>query len=72
MLRIAKKRQNLQRILKKLNRIMCDRLKYCIIRSKHITNYTINNYNKINIKKFKDIIAFTKQELLKVEIKNYF
>ncbi len=32
----------------------------------------IDNYNKINIKKFKNTIAFIKQELLKVKIKNYF
>jgi len=71
-LRIAKKRQNLQRILKKLNRIICDRLKYCIIESKYVANYTIDNYNKINARKFKNIIAFIEQKLLKIEIKNYF
>ncbi len=71
-LRIAKKHQNLQRILKKLNRIICNRLKYCTTRSKRVANYIIDNYNKINVKKFKDTIAFIKQKLLKVEIKNYF
>ncbi len=62
----------MQRILKKLDRIVCDRLKYCTIRSKCVANYTIDNYNKINIKKFKNTIAFIEQKLLKVEIKNYF
>jgi len=71
-LRIAKKRQNLQRILKKLNRIMCDRLKYRIIKSKRVANYTIDNYNKINVKKFKNTIASIKQKLLKIKIKDYF
>ncbi len=51
---------------------MCDQLKYRIIKSKRIANYTIDNYIKINVKKFKNIIAFIKQELLKIKIKNYF
>ncbi len=51
---------------------MCNRLKYCTIKSKRIVNYTIDNYNKINIKKFKNIIASIEQKLLKIEIKNYF
>ncbi len=51
---------------------MCNRLKYCIIKSKRIANYTINNYNKINVKKFKNAIASIKQKLLKIKIKNYF
>ena len=71
-LRIAKKHQNLQRILKKLNRIVCNRLKYRTIESKYIANYIIDNYNKINIKKFKNTIVSIEQKLLKVEIKNYF
>ncbi len=72
MLRIAKKRQNLQRILKKLNRIMCDQLKYCIIKSKCVANYTIDDYNKLNVKKFKNIITSIEQKLLKIKIKDYF
>ena len=52
-MQIAKKRQNLQRILKKLNRTMCDRLKYYTIRSKWVANYIIDNYNKINAKSLK-------------------
>ncbi len=62
----------MQKILKKLNRIVCDRLKYCTIESKYIVNYIIDNYNKVNIKKFKNIIASIEQKLLKIEIKNYF
>jgi len=62
----------LQRILKKLNQTIYDQLKYYIIESKYIVNYTIDNYNKINIKKFKNIIASIKQKLLKVKIKDYF
>ncbi len=62
----------MQRILKKLNRVVYNRLKYCTIESKRIANYIVNNYNKINIKKFKNIIAFIKQKLLKIKIKNYF
>jgi len=50
---------------------MCNRLKYCTIKSKRVANYIINNYNKINVKKFKNIIAFIEQKLLKIEIKNY-
>ena len=62
----------MQRILKKLNQTIYDQLKYYIIESKYIVNYTIDNYNKINIKKFKNIIASIKQKLLKVKIKDYF
>ncbi len=51
---------------------MCDRLKYCIIKSKCVVNYIIDNYNKINAKKFKNIITFIEQNLLKVKIKDYF
>jgi len=51
---------------------MCDRLKYRITRSKCVANYIINNYNKINVKKFKNIIAFIEQKLLKIKLKNYF
>jgi len=51
---------------------MCNRLKYRTIESKHIANYIIDNYNKINIKKFKNIIASIEQKLLKIKIKNYF
>ncbi len=51
---------------------MCNRLKYRTIESKYIANYTIDNYNKINIEKFKDIMAFIEQKLLKIKIKNYF
>ena len=71
-LRIAKKRQNLQKNLKKLNRTICDRLKFRTIKSKRIANYIIDNYNKINIKKFKNTIVFMEQKLLKVKIKDYF
>ncbi len=39
---------------------MCDRLKYYVIESKYVANYIIDNYNKVNVKKFKNIIAFTK------------
>jgi len=49
-----------------------NRLKYYTIRSKYIANYIIDNYNKINIKKFKNIIASIKRKLLKIEIKDYF
>ncbi len=72
MLRIAKKCQDLQKNLKKLNRTICDRFKYRTIRSKYIVNYIIDNYNKINVKKFKNIIASIEQEFLKIEIKDYF
>ena len=51
---------------------MCDRLKYCIIKPKRVVNYTIDNYNKINVKKFKNTIIFIEQKLLKIKIKNYF
>jgi len=51
---------------------VCNRLKYRTIESKYIANYTIDNYNKINIEKFKDIMAFIEQKLLKIKIKNYF
>ncbi len=51
---------------------MCDQLKYRTIESKRVANYIIDNYNKINVKKFKNTIAFIKQELLKIKIKNYF
>jgi len=51
---------------------VCDQLKYCTIRSKYVANYTIDNYNKINVKKFKNTIASIKQKLLKIKIKNYF
>jgi len=62
----------LQRILKKLNRIVCNRLKYRTIESKRVANYIINNYNKINVKKFKNTIAFIKQKLLKIKKKIIF
>ncbi len=51
---------------------MCDRLKYRIIELKYVVNYIIDDYNKINVEKFKNTIAFIKQELLKIKIKNYF
>jgi len=51
---------------------VCNQLKYRTIKSKHVANYIINNYNKINIEKFKNTIASIKQELLKIKIKNYF
>ncbi len=51
---------------------MCDQFKYRTIESKRVVNYIIDNYNKINAKKFKNTIASTKQELLKIEIKDYF
>ncbi len=51
---------------------MCDRLKYRTIRSKRIANYIIDNYNKINARKFKNTIVFIKQKLLKIKIKDYF
>ncbi len=72
MLRIAKKCQDLQKNLKKFNRTICDRFKYRTIRSKYIVNYIIDNYNKINVKKFKNIIASIEQEFLKIKIKDYF
>jgi len=62
----------LQKILKKLNRIICDRLKYYITKSKYIANYIIDNYNKINARKFKNTIVSIEQKLLKVRIKDYF
>jgi len=51
---------------------VCDRLKYYTTKLKYIVNYIVNNYNKINIKKFKNTIAFIEQKLLKIKIKNYF
>jgi len=51
---------------------VCDRLKYRTIRSKRIANYIIDNYNKINARKFKNTIVFIKQKLLKIKIKDYF
>jgi len=51
---------------------VCDRFKYCTIESKRVANYIIDDYNKINAKKFKNTIAFIEQELLKIKIKNYF
>jgi len=51
---------------------VCNQLKYRTIKSKHVANYIINNYNKINIERFKNTIASIKQELLKIKIKNYF
>ncbi len=47
---------------------MCDRFKYRTIRSKHVVNYIIDNYNKINVEKFKNIIVFIEQKFLKVKI----
>jgi len=62
----------LQKILKKLNRVICDQLKSCIIKSKRVANYIIDNYNKINVRKFKNTIVSIEQKLLKIKIKNYF
>ena len=61
----------MQKILKKLNQIVYNRLKYYTTKSKYIANYIIDNYNKINIKKFKNTIVFIEQKLLKIKIKNY-
>lgn len=38
---------------------------------KRIANYTIDNYNKINVKKFKNTIASIVQEFAKVRLKDY-
>jgi len=51
---------------------VCNRLKYRITKLKRVANYIIDNYNKINVKKFKNIIAFIEQKFLKVKIKDYF
>ncbi len=51
---------------------MCNRLKYRTTKWKRVTNYIIDNYNKINVEKFKNIIVFIEQKLLKIKIKNYF
>jgi len=50
---------------------VCNRLKSRTIESKRIANYIIDNYNKINVEKFKNIIVSIEQELLKIEIKDY-
>jgi len=60
----------LQRILEKLNRAIYNRLKPNTTKSKYIANYIVNNYNKINLKIFKNIIVSIKQKLLKIEIKD--
>jgi len=62
----------LQRILKKLNRIVYNRLKFCTTKSKYVANYIVDNYNKINIKIVKNTIAFIEQKFLKIKIKDYF
>ncbi len=71
-LQITKKRKNLKKVLKKLNRTIYNRLKSRTIESKRIANYKIDNYNKINVKIFKNTIVSIEQNFLKVEIKNYF
>jgi len=62
----------IKRILKELNQVVYNWLKFCTIELKYVANYIIDNYNKINVEIFKNTIVFIEQELLKVKIKNYF
>lgn len=38
---------------------------------KRIANYIVDNYNKINNRKFKNTEISTKQKLLKIKLRNY-